>query len=479
VETFAHDVHHRLADRVRTGVAMKYVPAGPVLERFRASSAFVRGIRGPIGSGKSTACVIDILRRAKRQPAGPDGIRRRRTAIIRNTYPELHTTTIKTWHQWAPSGYGEWQKHGPPTHRLRHGDIEHEVLFLALDSPDDIGKLLSLELSDAWVNEAREVPKGVIDALTGRVGRYPPLLLGGAAETGIIMDTNAPDTDHWWYRLAEEKQPPGWEFFAQPPGDSPDAENRGNLPPGYYDRIIAGKDADWIKVYVRGEYGFVRDGKPVIPEYADAVHCREVEPVPGRTLTLGIDFGLTPAAVIAQRQPSGRIVWLDELVAEDMGALRFGQELARKLQRDYPGFTYEAFGDPAGEARAQTDERTPFQMLAAAGIQAVPACSNDPMLRREAIASPLLTLVDGLPGLLISPNCRIARKGLLGGYCYRRVRLADVERFYDTPDKNRYSHVLDAAGYAMLGLGEGRALIRRGRSGPHAFAAQTEWNAHG
>lgn len=460
-------------------VTMRYIAAGAVLERFRKSNAFVRGIRGPIGSGKSTACVIEILRRARLQPPGPDGVRRRRTAIIRNTYPELHTTTIKTWHQWAPSAYGQWQKHGPPTHRLRHDNIDHEVLFLALDSPDDVGKLLSLELSDAWVNEAREVPKGVIDALTGRVGRYPPQMLGGAAQTSVMMDTNAPDTDHWWYRLAEEQRPAGWEFFAQPPGDSAKAENRANLPPGYYDRIAAGKDADWIKVYVRGEYGFVRDGKPVIPEYVDAVHCQEVAPVAGLPLTLGIDFGLTPAAIIAQRQPSGRVAWLDELVAEDMGALRFGRELARKLQRSYPGFAYEAFGDPAGEARAQTDERTPFQMLAAAGIQAAPACSNDPVLRREAIASPLLTLVAGRPGLLISPNCRIARKGLLGGYCYRRVRVAGAEHFRDTPEKNRYSHVLDAGGYAMLGLGEGRALIRRGRAQIEPFSAHTEWNVHG
>ena len=41
-----------------------YRVPGNTLARFLRSNAFVRGIRGPIGSGKSTACCIEILRRA-------------------------------------------------------------------------------------------------------------------------------------------------------------------------------------------------------------------------------------------------------------------------------------------------------------------------------------------------------------------------------------------------------------------------------
>ena len=81
--------------------AISYKPAGEVSRAFMKSDAFVRGIRGPFGSGKSTACVMEILRRAKMQRIGTDGKRRSRWAVIRNTYPELKTTTIKTWHQWV------------------------------------------------------------------------------------------------------------------------------------------------------------------------------------------------------------------------------------------------------------------------------------------------------------------------------------------------------------------------------------------
>ena len=73
-----------------------------------------------------------------------------------------------------------------------------EVLFLALDRPDDIEKLLSLELTGVWINEAREVAKAIVDGATMRVGRFPSMKDGGPTWYGVIADTNAPDEDHWW-----------------------------------------------------------------------------------------------------------------------------------------------------------------------------------------------------------------------------------------------------------------------------------------
>lgn len=444
-------------------VSVSYKPPGPVTRAFLRSDAFVRGIRGPIGSGKSTACVMEIMRRACEQRPGSDGVRRSRWAVIRNTYPELKTTTIKTWHQWFPPSLGRWRDNGPPTHHIVAGDVDLEVMFIALDTLDDVRKLLSLEITGAWINEAREVPKAVLDGLTGRVGRFPSKALGGASWFGIIMDTNPPDTDHWWYRLAEEEPPEGWAFFAQPPGDSPDGENVENLPWGYYSNAAAGKDPNWITVYVRGQYGFVQDGKPVFPEYVDAIHGapQPLAPVKGLKLVVGIDFGLTPAAVIGQRLPTGRWLWLDELVAEDMGAKRFGEMLGAKLRSpEYRDFEAELWGDPAGDIRAQTDETTPFQILNAAGsLNAQPAPSNDVVLRLEAVRKGLGALIDGRPGVLVSPRCRVLRKAMNGAYRYRRLAIAGSDRYTDKPEKNSYSHVADAAQYMMLGAGEGSNLV--------------------
>jgi hypothetical protein len=444
-------------------VSFRY-EAPRTVSRFMLCDDFVRGIMGPIGSGKSTGCVMEVYKRCVNQRRGPDGIRKSRWVVVRNTYRELNDTTVKTFLSWFPEGlrgHMDWQD---MTYTWRFEDVDAEVMFRALDRPQDVKKLLSLEATGFWFNEAREIPKAVVDMATGRVGRYPSMKDGGASWFGIIMDTNPPDTDHWWYRIFEEDRPSGWSIFKQPSALAQDAENIRNLPPNYYQNLMAGKREEWIKVYVKGEYGFVLDGKPVFPEYVDSIHCREFEFDPRLPLFAGIDFGLTPAAAIGQRDFVGRWRWRHEIVTEHMGAKRFGEQLQAFISQHLPGYVFEAItGDPAGTGESQADESTPFQMLKACGIHAKPAHTNDPTLRREAIAVPMGKLIDGQPGFLIHPDMRTARKGFSGGYHFARVQVAGDERYHDKPVKNFYSHIIEANEYGMLGGGEGKLLIRAER----------------
>jgi hypothetical protein len=454
---------------------------------------------------------MKLIKNAQRQQPGPDGIVRRRTAIIRNTYPELRTTTMKTWFQWMPQEIGKWVDQGPPAHTIRKYDrdgkmtFEWEVIFVALDTPKDVAKLLSMELSDAWINEAREVPKAVLDGLTGRVGRYPAKRDGGCHQAQILMDTNPPDTDHWWHALAERDTSteharqvvesmdaaeaalaemgllePGQrliEFFAQPGGLDPKAENIDNLDGGraYYVKASAGKDADWIKVYVNGDYGFVSDGKAVYPEYRDNMHCREFVLLARTPIWIGLDFGLTPAAVFGQRTPMGRWLKHSELVTDGFGAIRFGDLLHATIQERYRDVPIGAItGDPAGDARqvGDAEESTVFDILKARGVVAQPASTNDPVKRREAVAFGMTTLIDGEPGMVVHPQCRVLRKAYQGGYCFRRVQVSGEERYRDVPDKNAFSHVADADQYMVLGAGEDRTILKRDASILRANAPQ-------
>ena len=453
--------------------------ATPTLSKFHRCNDFYRITLGPVGSGKSTASCAEIIRRAQQQSADKRKIRKSRFAVIRGTYRELEDTTIKTWQDWFPPQHfgdirttGMSQKIYKP---LPDGTtMDCEILFRALEKPQDIKKLLSLELTGAWINEIREVPKGIVDAIGDRVGRYPSIKDGGCTWRGVFGDTNMPDDDHWIYRLAEKERPEGWGFFKQPGGlieqggafiPNPKAENIAHLEPGYYMTRVAGKSKDYIRVYYCAQYGFVRDGKPVFPEYVDAVHCshKMLQPhLEHGPIWTGVDFGLTPAAVMGQQVSLGRWIWFDELVTEDMGAVRFSELLRSKILQDYPSFLkanggpgFRFIGDPAGAARADTDEKTPFQILEAAGIPAVPAPTNDAMIRREAVASCLSRLIDGKPGLMLSPKCAITRKGLAGGYCYKRIQVAGDERYQDKPNKNRFSHPCEAGEYLLLGAGEG------------------------
>ena len=434
--------------------------ASKTCSEFHRSNKFVRALLGPIGSGKSVACIMELVKRAFEQAPNRMGIRKSRWVIVRNTYRELIDTTINTFFDWVPEASGEFVKLDMIFYlssALPDGTMVHtEFLFRALDRPNDVKKLLSLEVTGGFINECREIPKAVVDMLQGRCGRYPSKKDGGPTWHGVIMDTNPPDSDSWFYKLFEEDMPSNHAIWRQPSGVSPEAENIENLPPNYYTNMMAGKDKEWVNVYVHGRYGYIVDGKPVYPEYKDHIHFGESQYIPNPKLPIyvGIDFGLTPAASIAQQKSSGQLVVFDELATFDMGAVSFSKLLKEKLDsyNKYGKFRFEIYGDPAGDFRAQTDEQTVFDILLNNGISAYPTHTNDPIIRREVVANLMQRLdFDGNPAFLLTPGCPLLRKACAGGFKYKRVQVSGDARYMDVPDKNRYSHIGESIQYLVLG----------------------------
>lgn len=418
----------------------------PTIREFSRSNAFVRGLMGPFGSGKSSGCVIEIMRRAAAQQPGPDGIRRSRWAVIRNTYGQLSDTTIKTFMEWMPPdscGHYVQSEHNYTIDKME--GVVCEIMFRALDRPDHIRNLLSLELTGAWVNEAREIPWSIIDALQGRVGRFPKKVDGGPTWYGIIMDTNPPDDMSGWYHYFEDMRPSNAAVFKQPSGQSDAAENIGNLPNGYYQNLALGKSDEFVKVYIDGQYGFVLEGKPVYPEYNDTIHCRECSPVSGKPIRRGWDFGLTPACTFSQLLPSGQWIVFDEMVATSMGIDRFSDDVLLHIEHEHAGYQFEDYADPAGVQRAQTDEKSCYEIMLSKGIRVI-AGEVAPSLRIEAVKKPLNTMIAGSPAFLLHPRCKVLRRGFMGGYQYRRMQTS-IEKYADKPEKNDYSHPHDALQY--------------------------------
>jgi hypothetical protein len=377
----------------------------------------------------------------------------------------------------------------PYTHWIKQADLELEVIFLALDRPEDVKKLLSLELTGIWINEAREIPKSIIDACTMRVGRFPSMRDGGPSWHGVIADTNAPEEDHWWPIMSGEVpvpdhipleqarmlvKPDNWSFYVQPAGmvEKADkdgtvldyepndlAENRLNMLKSYYPNLVRGKTKSWIDVYVMNRLGSIQEGKPVYPSFVADTHVakEEIPVADGVPLYIGIDFGLTPAAVFGQKV-RGRWLIQSEIVAIDMGIVRFSELLRQEIATRFSTLDVHIYGDPAGDFRAQTDESTPFQIMRGAGLRALPAPSNSVDLRLESVSASLNKMVDGKSAFLIDRRCPSLIKGFEGGYSYRRLQVSG-ERFDDKPDKNMFSHIHDALQYLMLGAGEGRTLM--------------------
>lgn len=446
--------------------SIDYSPPGPIAGEFLEDRSDVSLIEGPVGSGKTVATMMKGFMVSVQQKAF-QGVRYSRGVFIRNTYPELKSTVIKSFQDWFPESIAPMKWDAPISASLKFPlsdgtRLECEVYFLSFDRPDDIGKLKGLELTWAALSEANELAKTALDMATGRVGRYPSQRVGGPSWYGVFGDTNMPDDDHFLYRLFEKEKPKGYKLFRQPGGlievdgkyeANPRAENIPNLPGGYeyYFRQVAGKNKEWIKVFLLAQYGTISDGKAIYPEWNDEIHCKKVSPYPDRPLLLGFDYGLTPACVICQVSPRGQLHVLAELFAKDMGIRQFARDVVRPfLAMNFHGYGFQAAGDPAGMSRSDTDEKTCFMELAEEGIACVPALSNSFIARREAVAKYLTRLVDGRPALLVDPECDMIRRGFNGRYQYRRLQVVGAERYKDVPDKNEFSHLHDALQYAAM-----------------------------
>lgn len=446
----------------------RYVPENTSI-CYQNNDKRTRIIMGPIGSGKSVTSCMEMYIKSKQQEPATDGIRYTRWAVVRNTYAELKSTTVKTWMDWF-GDYGEITFDAPIRYKMKSSDMDMEVLFLSLDKPKDAKKLLSLELTGVWFNECRELALSLTEDARGRLGRYPSKAMGELTWSGMIMDTNMPDDDHWLFRKSEIEKPDSWAFFKQPPAliqkaprvyeNNPDAENIGNLHDGYnyYRQLISGGSESWIKVYVLSEYGMIGVDRPVYPEYSDRSHCVDkLDVLNGLRLIVGLDLGLTPSAVICQIDMQGKFLVHDELVSENMGITRFTHDVLLPYMRNHHAQNrYTVCVDPAGNQRAQTDERTCIGVLQQAGLEVEPAPTNALMPRLEAVKHYLNKMVAGKPAFAMHNRCKRLRKGFMGGYNFERVQVSGKEIYKDMPSKNNHSHIADALQYAALFAQGGR-----------------------
>lgn len=443
---------------------------------FLTSEAFISLIVGPIGSAKTTAGIMKIAYHAARMAPCRDGIRRSKAVWIRNTREQLRDTSIPDFLRWFPDGLAGTFVKTEGKFLLRFADVECEVLFRGLDDQNDVRRLLSLQASFGILDEFREINPSIFEALQGRLGRFPSKLDNGV---GCVDDqgrsnahvwgmTNPPDMDTYWEKFLSDP-PKNAECFFQPGGLSPDADWIEYLPQDYYSNLAEGKTEDWIDVYINAKFGKTLAGKPVHQAFRPDFHVAKstLRPLRGldRPLILGFDFGLNPSCTVNQVDLQGRLLTFDAITADGVGLTQF---IARHLKpllatAKYAGMPALIVGDPAGRQRAQTDERSCFDILQSAGYRVVAARTNSIVARIAAVDSFLSRQVDGGPAWLIDPGAGPLIRAMRGGYRYKLKKSGENE---DTPEKNIHSHIADAQQYACLHadhgvIGAAQAPLRR------------------
>ncbi len=460
-----------------------YRAPGSISDRFIWAEDEIAFLEGPYGSGKTTACFFKLLTRAAQMPIARDGEKHYRALVLRDTYRRMEKTAIRTWHKWYGKDEGDWigGQDRPSNHKLRletrDAMLNFELEFAAVGEADIEDFFDGYELTDLFLNAVNLQVEDVLTYGFGRCGRYPAmkdLPPGAEFPYGVIGDLNAPVVDTWLYRRLYDQDGDPIAHYRQPGAHEPGAENIQNQVPGYYDRQyrINAHRPWWIRRFLDNLPGYRRDGKPVFPEFSDALHVarQALQPLPDLPLRIGLDPGLrNPAAVISQRRPDGQHRVLREFVPGRMGGRRFGRELFNILQTEFQGLRVgDCTADPSGATGAdkEDDELTWIEKVSKQLKRPIiPAFTNALDTRLEAVRDHLTYLIDGRePALLLSPSCKVLRAGFNGNYRYLiRKDGGQNEREDDKPDKHHVSsHPMDGLQYDLC-----RAL---GPSGVHRGA---------
>lgn len=461
-----------------------WVSPGPVASAFMASTAPVHLLNGPIGSGKTSCNLMKPVHLAQAQrPSKLDGVRKTKVCVVRDTYRQLWKTTIPSWWKWMPQSVGEWSgaRDGPASHlvRFRIADgtlVEYIIEFVGIGDNNVEDVLRGYEPTIFYLNELDLLAEEVLTYCRGRAGRYPGMNEGGPSWYGVMGDFNAPEFDTWLDNLVIDP-PEGFEIFRQPGGLDPGAENLANLPGGrdYYLRQMAGQPDWYIQRMIHNRRGYARRGQPVYPEFNDSLHVapEPLEPDRDLALVLGLDAGVgNPAAVFQQVRPNGQRRTLFELCPGRVGPTGFGELINRTLAERFPGFTRDritGYADPSSTAGEDGEDKSWLTVVRAkTKLRILPAPTNNLPPRLDAVRNTLTRMIDGRePEFLLSPACKVLRKGFNAGYKYAQIQGANA-RFADKPEKNQFSHPHDALQYAHLGSGEYHAVLERAR---HSFAA--------
>lgn len=450
--------------------------APPTCASFMKSEAYGRLIAGPVGSGKTTAAVIEMLRRSMQQSRAPDGYRYTRHAIVRQTLKQLKDTVLKDCQNWL-TGLGHWKVSEGVFH-VEFDDVRSEWVFIPLENAEDQARLLSMQLTGAWLSEAIEMDLDVLGPLSGRLGRYPSGAQGTPTWHGWIADTNFPTEMTPWHTFMEDPQniSRGIQVFKQPSGLSPAAENLNwlvqteetiKLPIDhpvriaqgrrYYERFIElyGNDSDWVNRYVKAEYGDDPSGAAVFKNSfkSDFHIVKDTMLIPGYPLLIGQDFGRNPWSLICQMDHMGRLIVHQEVPGTNIGLEKHVNQNLRPVlfSNKYMGFRVAIVGDPSGVAKGNVSEESCFDALARMGFPCFPAPTNDIEPRLRAVEALLGQQSMGGPKLMISQaGAPFLCRAMSGGYRFTKMKTGALRTIPDKTDKEGFSHVADDLQYVAL-----------------------------
>ena len=493
-------------EEYRKGRDLTYYPSR-TMELLHREERLVRGVMGPVGSGKTVGMAADMNMRHLRQHPCRDGVVRDRFSMVRGTLTLLKATLVDTWMAMFPRTQMKGSKYGVfGSLEQTKGGVRHilELRGFGLDKVGALGNLLSNNFSGGMINEATTISEKAKDAVVGRCGRYPDLSMAPPnfkdlpmawkdskgywryfKNHGVDMDTNAASEDSWWYKKSRDggANPEKEVYFEQPPTafkvwddelekwryelnegqrpGIPPAENIEHLNEhwDYYQNIIDTSSSEHIDRYVCCLYSKTEVGDPVFSDFSERWHVAKNGvpwPPPGTRLIGGMDFGQTRRAVLGYMSSDGRLNVFAEAVDPTGSVETFANNVLRPMLAAH-GFSITdltLYCDPAALNRSEHSPLGGILLMRGCGFDAVPPArlpNNDIGTRLEAVRHFLNRLINNKGAVQIDPGCTALIRSIGGGYVWGRRKIGAEYMNTDEPAKNAHSHIADAFEYMCCG----------------------------
>lgn len=235
---------------------MQITATGPQFN-FLTSSSDLKCFVGGIGSGKTTAGVLQTLKEGEHGTTG---------LVVAPTYKMINDVILEEFFEWAEDAIVSFHKQDKIAH-LKSGA---KVLFRSAQNPDN---LRGPNIGFAWIDEAAMIDKKVFDIILGRV-RIDP---------GKIYATTTPKGNNWVSDSFDE-------YIRAKTYDNP------HLPDSYIERLEKQYTEEFRRQELQGEFvsmgGTLVDFSDIkrpdsIPDYFDRVAIG-VDPAGGGASETGI-----------------------------------------------------------------------------------------------------------------------------------------------------------------------------------------------
>lgn len=396
----------------------------PSQKKFHASRARFKGFSGPIGSGKSQALCMEVIRSTYENPG-------RLGLVGAPTYPMLRDATQRTLFDLLDANRLRFDFNKAENFIVMK-DTRSKVVFRSLD---DYERLRGTNLAWFGVDELTYTAEEAWLRLEGRL-RDPK----AARLCGFAVWT--PKGFDWVYERFIANPVAGYEAILAKP-----FENRHLLDkvPDFYERLRGSYDERFFEQEVMGEYVNLSAGR-VYYAFERQKHVR-TEPVdPSKPLLWALDFNVNPMCSLVAQKLGKTVVVHDEIVLSRASTNDACEEFRTRF--GYHAAGLQVYGDASG-ARMQTAGGTDYEIIneflrrnAYQYVMRVPR--SNPMVRdRIATVNAAFENVMGQARLFVNPKCKELIKD------FEQVGYQANTTMIDKMSDPRRTHLSDALGYLI------------------------------